>query len=282
VRRRTGTDLFSEELIRSYFDERGAFVERAWLVDLVEQHLANPRCRFVLLTGEPGSGKSAFMAWLARRGKDRPRYFIRRDSRVPLNSGDAHSLLLAVGHQLASLRPELFDPKNLEVVVEQRLGRVAAGGRAVGIRVGELGISPFATTRLRVTQTADVVEGELAGLSVGHLVVDERLLELANLQYLALLDPASVLGSEQRKARIVILVDALDELHYHAGGDSALDWLANCPELPENVRFVLTSLPDDRLLERFRSRQEDCLSRRWRSTTHATTSSPTSCPTGGS
>jgi hypothetical protein len=74
----------------------------------------------VVLTAAPGAGKTAFLAWLAHTRPDRLRYFIRRDSQAPLSSGDARSFLFAIGHQLASLRPLLFRPEKLEVVVSQR------------------------------------------------------------------------------------------------------------------------------------------------------------------
>jgi WD40 repeat protein len=248
-------DLFSRALISSYVEDDPRFVERPWLVELVEEKLALPKCRFVLLTGEPGSGKTALLAWLAQRSPDWLRYFIRRDSQVPLNSGDARSFLFALGHQLAALRPGLFHPEKLEIVVRQRVGEIERGGRTVGIQVGDLEVSPFYETAIRVEQQAGTVAGDLTGITAGRLVAEERFLEVANLQFLALLDPAEVLLREEPDARIVILVDALDELRYHSRGESALDWLAACPQLPANVRFLLTSRPDERLLELFRRRQ---------------------------
>jgi hypothetical protein len=77
-------DLFYESLIRSYVDAPG-FVERFWLAQRVEELLADPGCRFLLLSAEPGAGKTTFMAWLADRNPDWPRYFIRRDSKTPLS-----------------------------------------------------------------------------------------------------------------------------------------------------------------------------------------------------
>ena len=47
--------LFFEEVSASYVDST-RFVERAWLLAEVERHLADPDCRFVLLTAEPGAG----------------------------------------------------------------------------------------------------------------------------------------------------------------------------------------------------------------------------------
>jgi hypothetical protein len=33
---------------------------------LIEAYLANPGCRFLLLTAEPGAAKTAFVAWPAK------------------------------------------------------------------------------------------------------------------------------------------------------------------------------------------------------------------------
>lgn len=247
-------DLFAETLVRSYVDDP-RFVARGWLADRIDTELAGPDCRFVLLTGEPGSGKTAFMAWLARRWPDALRYFIRRDSRSPLDAADARSLLLSLGHQLAHRRPELFQPERLEVVVCQRVDSVEMGGRLSGIRVADLQVSPFYQTALRVEQTVGRVAGELEGIAVGRMVVEDRLLEPGLLQFLALLDPAALLQRDLPEERIMVLIDALDELRYHHVAPSALDWLASCPELPPSVRVICSSRPDDELLATFRGRQ---------------------------
>jgi hypothetical protein len=121
--------------------------------------------------------------------------------------------------------------------------------------VEDLRVSPFYQTSLRVEQDVALVAGELQGLSVKRMVAEERFLELFNLQHLALLDPARVLVRDDPTARIVILVDALDELRYTSGRDTILDWVISCPELPPNVRFLLTTRPDEPLLDAFRKRQ---------------------------
>ena len=105
-------DLFYNSLIASYIDSH-SFVERPWLAQRVEEALADPDCRFVLVTAEPGAGKTTFTAWLANHHPNWPRYFIRRDSKTPLSSGDARSFLFAIGHQLAASRPSLFRPEKL-------------------------------------------------------------------------------------------------------------------------------------------------------------------------
>ena len=44
------------------------FMGRSWVVDQVLDWLDNGKERYFLLTGEPGSGKTALAAWLAGAG----------------------------------------------------------------------------------------------------------------------------------------------------------------------------------------------------------------------
>jgi hypothetical protein len=56
-------DLDSEHIISTYVDD-ARFLRRVWLTNLIRQHLDDPSCRFVLLTGAPGTGKTSFIASL--------------------------------------------------------------------------------------------------------------------------------------------------------------------------------------------------------------------------
>ena len=73
------------------------------------------------------------------------------------------------------------------------------------------------------------------------------MLELDTLGELALLGPAVVLARNDPDATIVVLVDALDEVIGVHGAPTVPDWLESGPELPPNVRFVLSSRPHRRL-----------------------------------
>ncbi|MFX1411946.1 MAG: hypothetical protein ACFFA6_16485, partial [Promethearchaeota archaeon] len=252
-------DLFNEALIRSYVNDNPRFLRRDWLADEVATQLAKPDCRFVLLTAAPGAGKSTFMAQIAADHPDWPRYFIRRDQRTPLGDVGAHSFLLRIGYQLAARYPEAFTQENLRVSVQQRLGTTEAASEVVGAEVKRIIASPFYHKVISIQQHIEQNDGRVIGLRVGELAIERQLLDLSQLLNMAIIDPARVLLKLHREARIVILVDALDETRYHDVAENILAWLTDCPELPANVRFVLSSRPPDVALLTFCERQKPYL-----------------------
>lgn len=247
-------DIFFNEVIQERIEDDPLFVERKWLVSRIEHALNDSSCRFVLVTGQPGIGKTTLMAELARQYPDSLRYFLRVDNRTPYRSGSAQSFLMSIGLQLALRRRELFRPEVLDGVVRQRVATIQSGGTVIGIKARDWIISPFYQATHTIDQKVDTVAGTLIGMDVGRLVTHRRLIDPANLQFLALIDPARALWQTDPTAQILILVDALDELHNNSKQESIVDWLARCAELPPNVRFVLTSR-DDPFLEFFKQRQ---------------------------
>jgi hypothetical protein len=220
------------------------FVGREWLVEQMQALLDDPDCRFVVLTGGPGVGKTAFLAHLAATHPQWLRYFIRRDSKDLIRPGDANTFLLTVGGQLAMLYPHLFHPENLEIAVRQRIGEVESGGEATAVRIEELRASPFYRVALLVEQEIRRVAGKATAVEIGRLVSEPRLMQMQGLQYLGLLDPARLLAREDPSARIVVLVDALDELRYSPAEPDIVRALRELPEMPPNLRFVISSRPE--------------------------------------
>ncbi|MEV8021699.1 hypothetical protein AB0O76_36300 [Streptomyces sp. NPDC086554] len=259
-RARTGGVRAFEDVVRARTE--ADFVERQWLYDEIERALESERGQYVLVTGEPGAGKTSLLAGMARARPDRLRYFFRRDSRTALTGGDIQSFLLAIGHQLARVHPDLFEPERLAVAVQQHIDSVEADGRVVGIRIEDLKVSPFhRTATLEVEQRIGAVAGTAVGVEIGTAHLEPRLLDPDNLAHLALIGPAQVLAAQDPEARIVILLDALDEI---ADDDTTeprkglLRWLARSPELPANVKVVMTSRPHSGL-RLFRSAREERL-----------------------
>lgn len=209
--------------------------------------LDDPQCRLVLLTGEPGAGKSGLLAQLADDHPHWPVYLLRRDQRAPLADGSARSFLLRIGFQLAAARPELLAADQVRITVDQRIGPVGEDGSVVAAEVQRILGSPFHQAVIEVHQQVEAAGGAVAGVRVGEWVADPRRLDLADLSAMALLDPARVLARLDPAGQLVVLVDALDEL---AGapdaGESLTAWL-DATALPGNVRVVVASRPDSAL-----------------------------------
>ncbi|WP_433256705.1 WD40 repeat domain-containing protein [Streptosporangium sp. CA-135522] len=245
-------ELFYRPLVQVYTDDDPRHVERTWLTGVVTALAAEPSHRIVLVTGEPGAGKSALAAALCRDNPAWLRYFVRRDSRSPLSAVDARSLLLTLGHQLAATRPELFDPA-VQITVDQRVGKVHGDASVTGVRIENLQASPFLSTSIKVTQAASRVDGTVTGVDIKSATLEPHMLDVGNLQALALGLPAGVLARTEPGERIVIVIDAVDDVRYHGGGsDSILTWLASCGTLPHNIMIVVTSRHDPPLLQRLR------------------------------
>jgi hypothetical protein len=227
----------------------GDFVERDWLTDRIDSAVTSPGVSLVLISGEPGTGKTSLLAGLARSHPTWLRYFIGGENAGAPAAGDIGSFLLSVGHQLAAQCPTLFEPSALEVTVGQRIGAVEAEGRATGIRIDDLTVSPFyRTARLTVQQHVERLSGTVTGVEIGTANLEPRLLEPDNLAHLALLGPAGVLADEDPDGPgIVILLDALDEAARAERDTELLTWLATGPHLPGNVTIVITSRPQSAL-----------------------------------
>ncbi|MFI8876917.1 hypothetical protein [Streptomyces sp. NPDC055243] len=236
------SDLFFDSVVTSHVDS-AHFLRRDWLAQDIQRQLDRDDIRVVLLTAAPGAGKSACLAQLAHDHPTWPRYFIRRDQRTPLADPTARAFLLRVGFQLASACPELFTTEQIRIEVTQRIGELADGGEVVGAEVRRLLTSPFHQTVLHIKQDVERAGGKATGLRIGEWVGDPRLVEPSDLQHMALFDPARALRRLRPGARLVVLVDALDEAAAYDGEHSLPQWLARLPELPPNLRLVVASRP---------------------------------------
>lgn len=240
------------ELINDYARD---FVGRRWLDERLLSLLDEQQCRLVLLTGAPGVGKTAFLAHLAATNSDWLRYFVRTDSRVFLRPGDARTFLLTIGAQLAALKPELFHPDTLDIAVNQEIDTIAESGEVVGISVEELRASPFVEFALKVTQRIRRVDGRSVALQIRRLSVDTRAYSMPDLQYLALIHPLRILKKLNPQARIVVIIDGLDEVLYSPSDPDIVRALVELPELDslDNLRMVIASREDPEIIEELSS-----------------------------
>ena len=254
-----GDDLFFDSIVESYMIFNRRFVRRDWLSADLDLKLAEADTRFVLILAEPGAGKSAFVAQLAHDHPTWLRYFIRRDQHAVLSDTSAKSLLLRIGYQLAARCSNLFNAEELKLSVSQNIGKAEAGSEVVGAKVKRLVSSPFFKRVVQIQQNVQKNRGKLVGIRIEELIVETRLLTTEDLLDLSVVHPAHALASKDPAQRLVILIDALDEIRYHAVADDILTWLSNCPNLPPNIRFVVTSRNEGETLRQFKAKQSEHL-----------------------
>ena len=165
-------------------------VDRPWLTSALTAALSDPSCRIVLLNGQMGSGKSAFLADWSAQNPDAMLYSIRKNSHERNRSGSANDLLSAVIEHFSSLYPALFESVGLSATIVQRIDQIAAGGSVVGVHIDELHALPFTSPAITVEQLITAAAGQMTALDIGQCVTDARLLGIETLQEIALFGPA--------------------------------------------------------------------------------------------
>ena len=184
------------------------FIGRQWVREAVDGFLGSAEHRYFLLSGEPGVGKTALLAFLvAERGY--VHHFVGND----LSWLSPTAFAQSVGAQLATrfgawVLAEDDVPLEQLAVVHQEVGEIAAGGTAIGVQV---------------------LIQQYVGLPVEELA---RKLILRSLQRL-----------DARQAEpIVLVIDAVDEATTYSGKPTIYDLVAGLGAAA-NVRVILSAHP---------------------------------------
>ena len=215
------------------------FTGRDWVFDAINVWLADKNgARVFLLTGEPGCGKSAIASRLvqvaqgtadmsARCASLQPDFlsafhFCSARAQTWINS---HTFTRSLALQLADRYPvyaealaDLSGDEQIHIQVRQTTQQIRDQGKQIGVYIENLDVS--------------------------RLSAEDAFVRTVR-------EPLAVLAAQQPDARIVILVDALDEALVYTGQSSIVDLLARTAALPSNVRFLLTSRQEPRVESEF-------------------------------
>lgn len=240
----------AREVIYRRYDP-AAFVGRGWLLAEVERFRDDAKRRHLVIVGKPGSGKSAFIAYLAEQWNC-PRHFIRVGSIDGVTGVSARRFLISIGAQLfQKYGPEIFarpEPAATRVSV----GLAKDRARVVGRFVDELHTLPFLPRpegEVDVRVIAAMGGSEVVGEHVGRLVDVAEALDERTLLHVAILEPLRALHGMHPDERVVIAVDALDESLYHPA-PRILDVLPRTADAdyPQNLSLLMTSRSGDHLV----------------------------------
>ncbi len=221
-------------LPRPTADNIGRFSGRTWLLPQLLHWLEATTDRTFIVQGAPGAGKSMLIAWLSGAGPEPESH----DARAQL---EALRRRVAAAHfcveRSASVTPRGF----AESVASQLTRSVASFAAALTTTLADrVTISgAVRADRIEAGATATGVYIERLELDDGHSAFDR-----------AVRAPLQALYDGGHREPILILVDALDE--GQAGSPSIGHLLAKLDDLPEPVRFLVTTRPDPRVLKHYR------------------------------
>ncbi len=199
------------------------FTGREWVFQAIDDWLRDRDERFLLLTGEPGIGKSALAARLTQV----------RDDVVAFN-------FCTAGRSASS---------NPSAVIRSLAAQLGAHLPGYGIALA----NTVAPTHLTIEVNIDVESmsgGQVTGVIINHLHASSLRDEVEIL----LRAPLTALAAPPAPAMIVI--DSLDEAaaySRHDEGTGLVALLSALDDMPEWMRFLCTSRPDRRVLRHFAS-----------------------------
>ncbi|MFS0517803.1 hypothetical protein ACEYW6_24240 [Nostoc sp. UIC 10607] len=241
---------YEDSITRFYNPDDKFFVERVWLVKKIEQFKQNPKGRHLIIVGEPGSGKSTFMAYLAQYWNC-PRHFIRVENKSDASDVDTRSFLVSLGAQLyQKYGQDIFDQNISDTIV--KVNNITDNTEIVGRSTKESYTLPFLPLKGNVLVEANQVSGhsKVTGEQIGKRLDSSKQLDESTLLHVAVLDPIRKIQEIYPDETVVILVDALDESLQHTG-KRIIDIipLATDAGFPKNLRLVMTSRQGNHLVK---------------------------------
>ncbi|MBD2095610.1 hypothetical protein H6F90_10625 [Trichocoleus sp. FACHB-591] len=217
------------------------FTGREWVFKAIQNWLADPESdRFFLLTGEPGSGKTAIVARLAQFAQG-----------VETYPGLKAGFLQAV--HFCSARDSVWtDPKEFARSLALQL---ATSIPEFGLALKDIGEK---TTNINVEQTIGTAQSSnITGVMIQNLTISGLTGQEAFTQ--VVVNPLRQIQQEGFSQPVTILVDSLDEALTHDGESTIVSLLS---KLSDSIKpgLILTSRNEGRVKEKLNAYEELFLS----------------------
>jgi hypothetical protein len=227
---RSAIDFSSLILERTQF-----FTGRSWVFKTIHEWFRqSDGPRFFLVSGKPGSGKTAIAARLCQFSRGEA------DSPEDLPAFQTKGFLNAY-HFCSARHGTWNDPRSFTRSLASQLAGAHPEFKTALLATGDKTININAVTRVGTAE---------ANSMVAAVVIENLSLSAANSQEMFNRIIADALQNIYEKGfdkPITILVDSLDESVHHKGNINIAGLLSRVKELPEQVRFILTTRDDDRL-----------------------------------
>jgi hypothetical protein len=217
------------------------FVGRGWVRDAVAEFLRAEGPTYFLLLGEPGRGKTAFMADLVRQ-HGYPHHFIGRGCRLDLEElpqwRSPVRLAESLGCQLVrEYGGWIMSWDDWGIAVRQEVKDLK--GRLIGAQIPDFhgmphpAANPLVYVEQTVDRSAPVAEVIAVFIEKFQIDVKELMSEL-------LLKPLGRIADRFPDRQLVLVIDGLDEADEYMGGVSC----SSCPRAGCHGLFACSCPPD--------------------------------------
>jgi hypothetical protein len=218
------------------------FVGRNWLFNRIAAWLNRPDMgRFFVITGAPGSGKTAISAHCISLAGFNSTTNSADNSSFPIPPGTISAAFFCSAQDDRWINPYVF----AETLAIQLARRYPAFAEALLRQNSDL--------RIEITQQVDSVApgATVTGviierLDLGGISADDAFVRLVR-------EPLEEMLSNTPGQQVVLLVDALDEALRYFGRPSVVTLLHRLQHLPAAVRLIITTRPDPLVLDGFAS-----------------------------
>ena len=217
------------------------FTGRQWVFEKIHKWLSDPNSsRYFLLTGEPGSGKTAIAGQVYQRRLNQLAIFKNSIANFPNAT-----------HFCSASRSTWVDPKNFSESIALQLSQIYEYAEVL-LNIGEKEVNicvqqNLGTVKDSTAQGVVINNLDVSGLRSGQEAFNR-----------VVLDPLNTIYSNGFDKPITILVDSLDEALTFEGKKTIVDLLSAVQDLPQQVRFLLTSRPKIEALEPLQDRAVVC------------------------
>jgi len=206
------------------------FTGRTWLLPVVLKWFEQTDDRLFILKGEPGTGKSMVVAWLAGAGPSPANPELRSQlERIRSGVKAAHFCLAKSGNTA----PKAF-AQNL---AEQLTRNVKGFGDALAATLADR-VQIVSEQHVSTVQSG----ASVTGVNIGRLDLGALGDELSFDR--SLREPFKKLYVDGYNEPMIMLVDALDEARTYTGSINIVQLLAKLTDLPDPIRFLVTTRPD--------------------------------------
>lgn len=215
------------------------FSDRTWVFAAIHEWLTKADgTRFFLLSGEPGSGKTAIAARLCQFSLGSP----------PPSGLTAFTPGFLSAYHFCSIQGGgLIHPQTFaESLALQLSARYQEFAQAL------IEMSSDQRIQLGVEQRIESNTGQVVGIQIKKLSVIGILPE--DVFNRVVRRPLQALFAAAPTTQVIILVDALDEALAYQGKRNIVSLLAQTGDLPAEVRFILTCRNGSGIVERFNSK----------------------------